>query len=136
MGSIQDDIKASKHGVGSRIGIGSILCADTLSCLSDSAFAAFCASKSSGALRYALACKKNEQVVPSSMGPQGQIGSPGPVGPTGPQGVPGTQGTKGDKGEPGVGLIRLYDANGQFLGYPSATAHVFVPSLKAEIQCP
>lgn len=73
--------------------------------------------KKNGTLRVANNCKQNESHETLS-------GSQGPKGETGPQ---------GPKGDPGAGGIKVFDANGQFLGYHTTSTVVYVPSINAEV---
>lgn len=82
-------------------------------------------------LRDNTACHNNETLlswnITGQQGPKGDTGATGATGSQGVQGVAGPQGTKGDigqtgsrgpqgpKGDAGTSL-KLYDANGQFLG--------------------
>lgn len=67
-------------------------------------------------------------------GPQGEQGPVGPQGPIGPAGPTGLTGAKGDPGAQGpagaAGGVKVYDANGQFIGHPFSGYNTFlVPSL-------
>ena len=62
-------------------------------------------------------------------GPQGIAGPPGQKGDTGPQGVQGPEGPMGPDGPPGEGLIKVFDANNNFIGIlvniePGAIIHL------------
>jgi len=65
------------------------------------------------------------------------VGSPqGPQGEPGEQGPPGEEGPQGPEGPPGQGCMKIYDANGQFLGILLDTepglpgyARIFIPVL-------
>jgi hypothetical protein len=90
-----------------------------------------CAKKKTGALRVSQKCKKKrERPINLSTGSQGVTnlqGLQGPVGPTGPMGPAGPPGKSGDPD------VRVYDANGQFLGFLAdpTVLTVYVPELKA-----
>jgi hypothetical protein len=95
---------------------------------------------------------KGDKGDPGTRGPQGVKGPMGPMGPQGPQGIQGNQGPQGIPGPQGPagptgpqgpvgpqgppGGVRVYDANGQYLGislgghYPD----VFVPALSRSVR--
>jgi hypothetical protein len=111
--------------------------------------ASVCVHRKTGVMRLTQNCRKaetslllnttgpqGEQGEPGIgiVGPQGLVGATGPQGPKGSTGPAGPQGPKGDTGPAGpASAVQILDANGQFLGYPSTEAHVYIPSLKADI---
>lgn len=99
-----------------------------------------CVDNSTGNIRVSDSCGPTEYALTlNTTGPQGPQGIPGPAGPTGPAGLPGPQGPKGPKGNTGPqgvpgkdGMIRLYDANNQFIGLSvDGNTKIYIPDLKA-----
>jgi hypothetical protein len=80
-----------------------------------------CVNKSTGALRIAAKCKKAE--TPLAFNAAGQQGPKGDTGPQGPKGDPGTGGDGGG--------IKVFDANGQFLGYRVGDLEIFISTAQA-----
>jgi hypothetical protein len=97
------------------------------------------------------------QGIQGPKGDKGDTGSQGPIGLTGPQGPQGVKGDKGDtggqgpQGLPGIGAVKVFDSNNQFLGillgyrdgylllvgYPvpgGIDAVIYVPSLARSVQ--
>jgi hypothetical protein len=98
-----------------------------------------CINNRSGAMRIVTdpaQCKKTERPLSWSTvvgvpGPQGEQGAKGD---TGSQGIQGVQGIQGIQGPAGLGALKVYDANGDYIGLLDSSSddgfRAFIPQSK------
>jgi hypothetical protein len=90
-------------------------------------------------------CKKTERPLSWStvvgvpgpqgeQGPKGEKGEQGAKGDTGSQGIQGVQGIQGIQGPAGLGALKVYDANGDYIGLLDSSSddgfRAFIPQSK------